>query len=460
MKKPTYEELWKRLEEVLEENQKLRARVTELERLLADRERQDNRQAARFRKDETQRKTPSEHKKPGRKPGHPGNRKLPPSPDQVQREVRVPLAFCPTCKAELTDRAEHVHFVLDLPVLPAEWTKFITESGFCAGCNCRKGSSHEEMPSLAVGAAGVTLGHRFLSVVALLKTSCGVSFAKIASIFKHLYGIKVSPSGLMKSLSRVESALLPTQEAIQNGIKSSSKVHLDETGWYVAGESHWAWVACTENLTLYRIVKGRGRDVAVSLIGKDYQGCAHSDFLNTYASLNCRQSKCCFHLLTKIKHLLKVCETDDKATRRRFLIQLKRIIQDAIGLWHEQGRCSEELFSAQRANIESRLDNLLARKPKDPENRRLWRRVTKYRPQILKFLYDPDAEPTNSRAERQLRPLVVERKLSGGNRSERGAERIAVMHSVCATLKQRGANIVESIYEALLGRRGNLLCPG
>lgn len=460
MKKPTYKELWERLEIVLAENEKLTAKVADLERKLADRERQDNRQAARFRKDEDQRKSPSEHKKPGRKPGHPGSRKLPPSPDQVQREERVALECCPDCKAELTERAEHVHYVLDLPVLPVEWSKYITESGFCVNCNCRRWSSHEEMPSLAVGAAGVTFGHRFLSVATLLKTSCGMSFAKMANIFKHLYGIDVSPSGLMKALSRVESALLPTQEAIQQEIKSSKKVHLDETGWYVAGASYWAWVACTETLTLYKIVKGRGRDVAVSLIGKDYQGCAHSDFLNTYAKLNGRQSKCCFHLLTKIKQLRQVCRNDDKPTRKRFLIQLKRIIQDAIALWHDQAQCSEELFSTLRGNIESRLDDLLSRRPNDPENRKLWRRVMRYRLQIFRFLYDPDAEPTNSRAERQLRPLVVERKLSGGNRSERGAERIAVLHSVCATLKQRGANIVESVLEALLGRRDNLLCPG
>ncbi|GJQ57126.1 MAG: hypothetical protein HKUEN07_36950 [Rhodocyclaceae bacterium] len=49
----------------------------------------------------------------------------------------------------------------------------------------------------------------------------------MANIFKHLYCINVSPSGLMKALSRVESALLPTQEAIQQEIKSSKKVHLD-----------------------------------------------------------------------------------------------------------------------------------------------------------------------------------------------------------------------------------------
>lgn len=157
MKKPTYKELWERLEIVLAENEKLTAKVADLERKLADRERQDNRQAARFRKDEDQRKSPSEHKKPGRKPGHPGSRKLPPSPDQVQREERVALECCPDCKAELTERAEHVHYVLDLPVLPVEWSKYITESGFCVNCNCRRWSSHEEMPSLAVREIKTTL---------------------------------------------------------------------------------------------------------------------------------------------------------------------------------------------------------------------------------------------------------------------------------------------------------------
>lgn len=116
-------------------------------------------------------------------------------------------------------------------------------------------------------------------------------------------------------------------------------------------------------------------------------------------------------------------------------------------------------YKKQTEWIQSRVDKLLSRKPRDYDNLKLCRRIRKYRESIFLFLYDPDAEPTNNLAERELRPLVINRKLSGGNRSRRGADRTALLYSVYATLYRQGQNVVGAFLDALYGRRTILINP-
>ena len=99
--------------------------------------------------------------------------------------------------------------------------------------------------------------------------------------------------------------------------------------------------------------------------------------------------------------------------------------------------------------LEERLDRLLARNITDPKNLKLAKRLRRYRDEWLVFLYHEDVEATNNRAERQIRPFVLQRKISAGNRSEWGAALQARIMSVFATTAQRGVNFIDLLVRAL-----------
>lgn len=446
-----------RLQELELENGRLRDQVADLKSQLEKVEREGKQQAAPFRKPRDQRKPPEEHKTPGQKPGHPASYKKPPADDQVQQTRQVAIGCCPDCGGALEGKQTHEHFVVDIPRIDPEWVRYQTESGHCDNCNQRKSSHHPDMPSRAVGAAGVTFGHNLVALATLLRTQSGMTFRKMSRLFKDWFGISISPAGLQKALARAENAFRPTYEQIAKNVKTSKKVHVDETGWWLAAESHWAWVAATSTCTLYVIAKSRGHEVAESLIGANYPGCLHSDFLNSYYPLNCKKSKCVSHLLATIDKLQRRRKTLDRDASFHFLARLKALLQDAIGLWHAKPKMESEPYQKQADWIQRRVDELLKRKPRDHDNLKLCRRIRKYREEIFRFLYDPDAEPTNNLAERELRPLVISRKLSGGNRSRRGADRTALLYSVYATLHRQGQNIVNAFLDALYGRRTILI---
>ena len=70
-------------------------------------------------------------------------------------------------------------------------------------------------------------------------------------------------------------------------------------------------------------------------------------------------------------------------------------------------------------------------------------RLIKHRDHLLRCLWDPAVEPTNNRAERALRPAVIARKLSCGNKTETGKQTWQILTSLATTCRQRGEDFTQ-----------------
>lgn len=64
-------------------------------------------------------------------------------------------------------------------------------------------------------------------------------------------------------------------------------------------------------------------------------------------------------------------------------------------------------------------------------------------------LSHPEVKPDNNDAERALRPVVVNRKVSGGVRSHWGSQLVAMMFSFLETMRLQGKNAVEELFNLL-----------
>ena len=76
---------------------------------------------------------------------------------------------------------------------------------------------------------------------------------------------------------------------------------------------------------------------------------------------------------------------------------------------------------------------------------RLW----KQRDHLFTFLERAEVPATNNLAERQLRPAVIARKISCGNKTDKGATAWAALASLAATRRQAGASFIELIVQSL-----------
>jgi transposase len=451
-KPPTYDELIDLTRRQARQIDELRAEVERLKAELEQSRRAGKRQAAPFSKGPPK----AQPKRPGRKAGHPPSHRPAPPPEQVDRIVEVPLPpECPECRAPLDEAPVKVHdqYQIDLPEPKPVVTRFRVPVARCPACYRRVQGRHPEQTSDALGSAAVQFGPRLLGLAADLKHRLGVSYRKCSSVLLTLSGVVVTSAALVRSGHRLRRLAQPSYDRLVEAARSAEVQHVDETGWKIGGRSAWLWVFADEDITLYRIRPSRAHDVVVEMLGEDFAGVLVSDCFLAYDPLPFAKQKC-------LAHLLKTCgEIEASKTRGavRFSRRVAALLRKAMALKSRRGTIGDHGYAVLRGKIHAELDRLLAGSYTDPDNVRLARRLRKQREHLLRFLDRDGVDATNNLAEREIRPAVIARKLSAGNRTETGAETHSILASVLRTCRRQGRDILGVLCELLRQGPGHVI---
>jgi transposase len=431
--------------ELAQERDELRAENAQLRQRVAELERSGKRQAAPFRR-EKQQKNPQP---PGRRPGQGAfNHRPKPPPDTITDTRECRLHNCPHCGGAVQDVSEHEHFEVDIPAVRPVIIRYVTESGYCPGCQKQVNTRHEDQISAATGAAGVVLGPRSKALATDLKHRLGLSYAKIADLMNEVFGLESNRSTWCQADQRLAAQARPVYAGLCAVVRESATVHVDETGWRIGTLSAWLWVFTNQEVTVYTIAKGRGHEVVLDILGRSFTGVLVSDCFTAYdhkALAEWLKQKCLAHLLKDLRRL----ESEKTRGAVRFARDATRVLRDALALDKQRDTLSPEDYTQQCQQVEARLDRLIHihRRFTDPDNLRLAKRLRKHRPHLLRFLYREGLDATNNQAERMVRPAVITRKTGGCNRTDTGAEAHAILSSILVTAKQRAIPILDLLIE-------------
>jgi transposase len=99
--------------------------------------------------------------------------------------------------------------------------------------------------------------------------------------------------------------------------------------------------------------------------------------------------------------------------------------------------------------VESQMDRLLKQCPPHAGCLRLTAHLQRERQALFTFLNGDAIPATNFLAEQAIRPAVVNRKMSGGNNTLRGAHTQEVLMTVLHTARKRGADSIALATQAL-----------
>ena len=411
--------------ELLQEVAALRQEVAQLRQ-------EANRSAAPFRRPDEQRV--ADKRKAGRKPGHAPAQRQPPPVDEY---AVVPLPQCPHCGGPVHNVHAIEQVIEDLPIIRTQVLHLTTYVGRCSHCGPVR-STHPAQVSTAVGAAGTHLGAHALALAALLNKRHGLTLRRTCAILHQGFGLSLTPGGLSQALTRMAAKVEPAYEQLREHLRHSPAVHSDETGWWVDGHGAWLWVFTNDRYTLYYIGLRNGQVISEQL-GDDFAGVLISDCLNIYDAHPGRKSKCVAHHLKAIKQALQ------EKPNSGFLQETRALLKGAALLHHAREQMTAAGYAALVAGAEASMDRLLAPTYPPGAEEKIANRLRKQRPHLLTFLHEPGVDPTNNQAERQLRPAVIARKLSCGNRSATGARAQAILASLAATCAQQGRDFTEQL---------------
>ena len=247
---------------------------------------------------------------------------------------------------------------------------------------------------------------------------------------------------------RLSAILFEWYEQIHQEALDSAVLHADESGWRVDGKTHWLWCFANVDLSYFLIDRSCGHPALLKFFTQEFGGILVSDFWGAYNAVVCAlRQTCLVHLLRDLEHVEKYKSPSEHWPA--FAKKLRRLLADAIRLWRRRDELPPETYASRRQCLTARLDELIATAWEDSQARRLIKRLRRHHDDLFTFLDHPGVPFENNLAERAIRPAVIIRKNSYGNRSQQGADIQAILMSIFFTLKKRGHNPIQTIYAAL-----------
>jgi transposase len=370
-------------------------------------------------------------KKLGPKFGHTPHPRT--TPERVDREVALVPKHCPDCGDSLPKPSKwHTHTQVDLPP-PARaiTTRYHVGWAYCKGCKKQVPARNQ--------LSGSKYGPRLHAQVCYWKFSLGLTLGKIHSLLIEQHQLEISTGVLSQMLTRSAKQFDGAYADLAAGLSSQPHLHADETGWRNDGNNAWLWSFSNADVSYYVIDRSRGSQVVENVLGQAYSGILVSDFYGGYHAIECEKQKCWTHVLRDLRELKKKYPKNSEI--KDYSRRMKWFYRRALGMQgrHQAGQDVEVRWRKLRADTHS----FIFRTPRHPDLVCLSKRLRKHRNELYVFVRTNHVGGTNNAAEREIRPAVLMRKTSYGNRSDQGTENQAILMSMIRTAKKRGMSFTK-----------------
>ena len=429
--------------------QTLTARVGELEARLGDPPKTPDNSSVppskgqkSNRPEKTERNGPR-HGSLGRKGG---GRTLSCDPDET---VIAKAVCCAHCQAALSDADQVLHGrydKIDLPVVRPVVTRVERYVGHCRCCG---GTTLAAVPEGME--QGTPFSVNILALAIYLRFTHAISYQRLTRLLLHLFALQISEGALDAMFQRAKPCFDNEVAAILARLRRSRIICSDETTVRIDGRTHWNWVFQNDQVVIHVIRNSRAASVVTEVLAGHRPTIWVSDLYSAQQGHADLWQVC-------LAHQLRDCKFAVEAGDAVFAPRMKALLLRAVVLARRRHSLAESTRLSYRQRLDRELDKIMALAPTSPHGKRLRKRYGKNRGSLWTFLEHPDVPPDNNGSERELRPTATYRKVTGGFRSQWGAELFAEVRSVVGTAARRGIDAYHAIVAILRG--GSVLPVG
>jgi transposase len=370
------------------------------------------------------------------------------SPDRIEP---VRPETCPDCRVQLSgdgvlyDRRQ----VAELVEKPFIVTEFQMFRRICPCCG-----KQVEAPVPEGTLPGFSLGPRLVAFIGVLDHFGNVPHNKIETILHEGFNLPICEGTIDNANRWLHAGLAAPVAELKEILPTLSHAHADETGWRVDGAKRWVWTVATENLTFIEVAASRGTKVLLGLLSGAFAGLISCDFWSAYRTkdgVGGERAYCWSHLDREAKGIID----NGRGKTAEFGRALRFVIHWGYIHWRglKRGRITAEVFRQLGERLRQTTRETLAAyagKLAGKKAKALHKRLVRHLEGYFNWYDQPGVSPDNNLAERAIRPVVVNRKVSGGNRSEWGGQLTSYMQTVLGTCRKQGRPILETLKAYLL----------
>ena len=445
--------------ELRTENAQLKARIAELEARLNQNSRNSNRPPSTdvFRRPMSQRN--KGERPPGGQKGHKGK-----TLEWVEVPDRIELhhvTTCEECGAPLENlepvktEQRQVH---DIPPMRIVVTEHRVEHKVCPRCGQY---NKAEFPHEA--RCSVQYGWNLKALMIYLSIYQLLPYERICETFLDLFGRLISKATLVKAVSDCHENLGEVDKKIQELLAGSQVLHVDETGMRVNGIRQWLHVASTEVLTWYGHHRKRGSRATDDLhILPQFAGTMVHDFWASYFKYPCAHAICNVHLIRELRGISENYGQTWSGQMHDLMHEIKKAVEgirehapalDPQQVADFEVRYRHIIESGLRENPVQECAGIIVKRgrKKQSKAKNLLDRCLTYEREILSFMYDFSVPFSNNQAERDIRMMKLQQKISGTFRSEEGADCFCRIRGYISTVKKNEVPVFASLLKVFEG---------
>ena len=314
----------------------------------------------------------------------------------------------------------------------------------CGGCG------QVTDPPTPVGVAGrVQFGPGVKAAVVYGRGVQFLPYQRTARLMSDLLGIGVSVGFAYQVVAEAAARLGPFVSHVAAALHLERVLHADETPARLVGGSKYVHVACTDLLTLMHVGGRSAKDVDAGGVLPGFTGTLVRDGYAAYQHLHeADHAWCGAHLLRDLRGVHEADPAGQSWAEHmaNTLLIAKRITEQAVAQGCEQLTDEQVSFlgSAYAGAIaQGRAQNPPDRHGELPRARKLVERFATHRNMILRFTVDLAVPFTNNQAERDIRPVKLQQKISATWRTLQGLADFAVLRSYLSTAAKHGKDTLD-----------------
>jgi transposase len=392
--------------------------------------------------------------------GHAGHRlETATNPKYVKVHPVTHCEYCQAPLAEVTVDSYEKRQVFDLPVVALEVTEHQAEIKTCPVC----GQVNEAAFPTEITQA-TQYGPRVRTQMVYFNEYQFIPLERTTEVIADLYQQPLAEGSVVAADVAVADHVAPVNQKVKIHLtQTEDPVCFDETGARVGGKLNWLHSASTEQATYYEIHAKRGSD-AMDAIGilPDRTGWSIHDYWKAYLKYTqAKHSLCNAH---HIRDLIFITECEGQpwaAEMLDWLLTIKQSVETAKDQG-QTGLSEEQITGFQHGYDRIVAVGLLANPPSERTKGKRGRvkqsfaknmldRLRDHPEKVLAFMNDFKVPFANNLAERDIRMVKVQQKVSGGFRSGDGAKVFCQIRSYISTARKNGQPILEALYQALVG---------
>ena len=371
----------------------------------------------------------------GAQPGHRGHGRRDISDHELTRQESVAgPKRCPYCGGSLDPKGTKARTIIEVDPVRREVIRYELEQRDCGRC-------HRTFTARPAGVFAKGLfGNRFLTHLAVEHYVRGVTLGHLSA------QLAVGQGSLWAALHQLARRLAGVPQRLLLEYRRAAVKHADETGWRNDGHNGYAWLFCTDRISLFRFRQSRSASVANEVFGTQrLPGTLVVDRYNGYNQTPCSIQYCYAHLLREVQDLGK--EFPEVSEVSQFVGSFAPLLAGAMKLRAQE--LPPARFREQALQLKVEIKALVHSPAQHPGIQKIQNIFRDQAARLYHWAQTPAIPADNNRAERELRPLVIARKISFGSQSEQGAQTREVLMSVLYTLRKRTHDVFAAFKCAL-----------